>query len=443
MNRAEFLLAALAAPLLPKLLETSPAATTRHFVSRPDLKPPVLTVTHGTTLQPIFLAPSSGPGQRGALIADAQGDVIWFHPTPHVTVTDFKVQRYRGRPVLTWWEGKVVKGIGDGEWVVADESYRELARFGRGGDLHEFVISPENTALVLRNEIVPWRSGTLVVGVVDELELPSGRRIRTWKSIDHVPVDETAIRAAPGPRFDYFHINSIDVDADGDLIVSARNTWAAYKIDRASGRVKWRLGGKRSDFQLGPGARFYWQHDVRHHANGLVTVFDNAAAPAEEPQSRALTLQLRGRRATLLRADAHTPERVLSHFMGNAQLLPDGHMFVGWGGSPYITEFAANGAIVFDAHLPRGGESYRAFRFPWSAKPTEPPALVAANGALHASWNGATDVAAWRLLDGSGQTVQRTGFETVLHTSASSAAVAALAANGAELGRSKAVRTVA
>lgn len=430
MNRAEFLrragAAALTAPLLPELLRAAP---TQRFVSRPDLRPPLFTVTHGTTQDYVFLAPSSGPGQRGALIVDAGGEVVWFHPTPGRTVTDFKVQRLHGRPVLTWWEGKVVKGIGDGEYVVVDDAYRELARFGRGGDLHEFLISPENTALVLRNEIVPWRGGTVVGGVVEERELPSGRLMRRWRSLDHVPVEETTIRGRPGPRFDYFHVNSVDVDADGDLIVSARNTWAAYKIDRHSGAIKWRLGGKRSDFAMGPGTHFYWQHDVRAHAGGLLTVFDNAAAPAEEPQSRALVLRLSGRRATLVRADVHKPERVLSHFMGNAQLLSNGHMFVGWGGSPFVTEFDAKAAIVFDAHLPRGGESYRAFRFPWTARPHDSPRLVAG----YASWNGATEVASWRV-EGSGQIVPRTGFETRLPSNARS--VAALDAAGATLGRS-------
>jgi hypothetical protein len=167
---------------------------------------------------------------------------------------------------------------------------------------------------------------------------------------------------------------------------------------------------------------------VRAHANGIVTVFDNAASPAEEPQSRALTLRLRNKTATLVRADVHKPERVLSHFMGNAQLLANGHMFVGWGGSPYVTEFDAHGAIVFDAHLPRGGESYRAFRFPWTAKPHDAPRLV--DG--YVSWNGATDVASWRVED-TGQIVPRSGFETRLPPGAH--AVTALDANGRELGR--------
>ena len=306
----------------------------RRFASRPDLKPPAITVlqrAHRTAGGLVFVAPSSGPGQRGAMIFDDAGELVWFHPVAHKAATDFKVGLYHGKPVLTWWEGTVVNGLADGEWVVLDSSYRELARFsaadGRRSDLHELVVTPHDTALVTSNETAVWnlasvggnRHGQVVGGVVQELELPSGRLIWEWRSLEHVAVDETEIKGKPGPRFDYFHINSIDVAPDGNLIVSARNTWAAYKVSRRTGRILWRLGGKRSDFTLGRGARFEWQHDVREHAHGLVSLFDNAAAPQEEPQSRALILVLDTKRmhASLEHAYAHRPNRVLAHFLGS------------------------------------------------------------------------------------------------------------------------------
>jgi len=435
-------------------------ANVRRFVSRPDLVPPVVTVLKRTAAADrglVLLAPSSGPGQRGALIVDDAGEPVWFHPVRHKAVTDFKVQNLHGKPVLTWWEGKAVHGLGDGEWVVLDASYRELARFstarGLHGDLHELTITPWNTALVTSNEVKAWdlRSvggssrGHVVGGVVQELALPGGRLLWEWHSLDHVDVAETEIRAKPGPRFDYFHINSIDVAPDGHVIVSARNTWAAYKIDRHTGRVLWRLGGKRSDFTLGRGAGFEWQHDVREHAHGLVSVFDNAAAPQEEPQSRALLLALDTKRkhVSLVRAFTHRPQRVLSHFLGNTQLLDGGGVFVGWGGSPYVTEFDRSGAIVFDARLPTGGQSYRAFRFPWTGRPADRPAAVVRAGALYASWNGATAVASWQLRENGrvSRTVRRTGFETALPLSAQSgtADVVALDAGGNPLGTSSPV----
>jgi hypothetical protein len=356
-----------------------------------------------------------------------------------------------------------VDGLGAGEWVVVDTSYRELARFstarGLHGDLHEFVITPQNTALVTSNEVRTWdltsvggsRRGRIVGGVVQELALPGGRLIWEWRSLDHVAVAETEIKARPGPRFDYFHINAIDIAPDGNLIVSARNTWAAYKIRRPSGRVVWRLGGKRSDFAIGRGARFEWQHDVREHADGLVSVFDNAAAPQEEPQSRALLLALdtRRTRVSLLRAYTHRPQRVLSHFLGNTQLLENGDVFVGWGGSPYVTEFDRNGSIVFDARLPRGGQSYRAFRFRWVARPLDRPSVAVRDGRLHVTWNGATEVASWQVREGGTasdlrptQQVPRTGFETTVTpaTSARAADVVARDAAGAQLGSSSVVR---
>jgi outer membrane protein assembly factor BamB len=407
----------------------------------------------------LFLAPSSGPGQRGAMILDDSGGLVWFHPVGHRTVTDFKVALLHGKPVLTWWEGKVVRGLGNGEWVVVDSSYRELARFsaarGLPGDLHEHVLTPAGTALVTSNEITVSdlrrvggrRRGHAVGGVVQELSVPDGRLLWEWRSLDHVGVEETMLKGKPGPRFDYFHVNSVDVDADGNLLVSARNTWAAYKLDRRTGRVLWRLGGKRSDFRMGSGTRFEWQHDVRRHADGLVSVFDNAAAPREATESRAVLLALDAnrKRATLVRQYRHRPAPVLSHYMGNAQVLENGHVLVGWGGSPYVTEFARDGTIVFDARLPRGGQSYRAFRFAWVGRPATRPSLARRGGALHASWNGATEVASWQLLEGPSTsalrrsvTVPRAGFETVLRPAvgARRAAVVALDRAGAPLGRS-------
>jgi len=448
LTRTQFLAGAAAAVALAARLPDFAFAAgenVQHFVSRPDLKPPVVTV-RGTTRNFVFVAPSSGPGPNGAMILDGRGDLVWFHPTPGIATTDFKVQQLHGKPVLTWWEGKDADGMGNGQWVVVDSAYRTLARVdaarGLHADLHDFQLTPHGTALGLSNETVAWRHGTLIGGVVQELALPGGGLLHEWRSVQHVEPDETAIRAKPGPRFDYFHINSVDVAADGNLIVSARNTWAAYKLAWPSGRIIWRLGGKRSDFTLGAGARFWWQHDVRQHPSGILSVFDNGAAPAEELQSRAILLNLdeRRRHASLVRAYTHRPERVLSHFMGNMQLLADGHAFVGWGGSPFLTEFARDGSIAFDALLPAGGQSYRAFRSPWIGRPSGDPAVAATGGLVYASWNGATEVASWQLVEDGrvSQTVPRSGFETTLRPSAASKhiAVTALDTRGATLGRS-------
>lgn len=441
-------------------------ANLQRFVSRPDLKPPRITIVQparSTAGGYVFLAPSSGPGQRGPMILDDAGELVWFRPLDGPTATDFKVSLYRGEPVLTWWEGKSSNhGLPEGEWVVADASYRELARFtaadGRDADLHELTIGPSGTAFVTSYEVVTRNlsstggsvRGRVIGGIVQELELPRGRLLWEWRSLDHVAVDES--HAKVGPRFDYFHVNSIDVDAAGDLLVSARNTWAVYKVDGRTGRVVWRLGGRRSDFELGRGLFFAWQHDARWHDGGrIISLFDNGAAPAVESQSSALVLALdaQRRRATLVRRYRHLPPQS-AKFMGNAQLLPGGDVFVGWGSRPFVTEFGSDGGVHFDARLPHGGESYRTFRFPWVGRPHDAPVVaVAPGGALYASWNGATEIAAWRLLEGAAATgleatatVPRRGFETALgdtRTTTRFAAVVAVDRNGAPLGTSRTI----
>jgi hypothetical protein len=407
----------------------------RRFVSRPDLKPPAMTVLRdrgGTAPGLLFLAPSSGPGQRGTLIADDRGEPLWFHPTTPVTAMNLRAARYRGEPVLTWWEGKTERGLGQGSHVILDRSYRVVERFpaghGRPSDLHELLLTPRGTAIVTAWETATRnltgaggsRRGTVIGGVVQELDLPSGKVLFEWRSLDHVPLEESHARI--GPRFDYFHVNSVELDGDGNFVVSARNTWTVYKIDRRTGRVLWRLGGKRSDFAMGPGTRFAWQHDARMHGPGRISIFDNATATRKGSASKALVLDLdlRRMRATLRRAYRHAPA-LHAWAMGSAQLLPNGNLLAGWGTEPYLTEYGPTGAVLFDAKLPHGGQSYRALRFPWVGRPSIPPRLVAQGGRLYVSWNGTTETASWRLDSGgdagslqAGDTTPRRGFETVL-----------------------------
>src|SRR5262249_38753580 len=146
---------------------------------------------------------------------------------------------------------------------------------------------------------------------------------------------------------------------------------------RKDGHVVWRLGGSKSDFRMGRGATFAWQHDARFHDEGrLVSIFDNAVGPGRPNQSRAIVLELdeKRRRATLVQEYTHSPA-LHPRALGNAQLLSNGDSLVGWGTEPYITEYAADGTVRYDARLPHAGQSYRAFRFPWVGLPAEPPTL--------------------------------------------------------------------
>jgi hypothetical protein len=434
--------------------------------SRPDLRIPALTVLRrdpGASVDPIFIAPYNAPrGQAGTVIVGGDGQPIWENPLAGMVSTDFRVQSYRGGPVLTWWEGGIELGHGVGEYVIADAAYRTIRRVqaarGLRGDLHEFVLTARGTALltsyVVRkadlSAVGGSREGTIQDAIFQELDLTTGKVLIEWHSLEHIPLEESY--APVGADWDFFHVNSVDLDTDGNFLVSSRSTHTVYKIDR-SGAIRWRLGGKRGDFSMGEGSNFAWQHDVRRQPDGTLTVFDNGATPAVERLSRGLILELdeHAMTATLLHQYTHPP--ILAGSQGSVQLLANGNVFVGWGEVPRVSEFDRSGRLLFDAILGRKYQSYRAFRLPWSGRPAEAPALALSGGNAYASWNGATDVHEWRLLAGGPSGALRPvastrahGFESVLPITAAAGpqfAVRALAADGSALGQSSTVAQVA
>lgn len=457
----------------------------QHFRSRPDLQPPTVTVTThaaGTDSGELFIAPYSGPGQYGPMILDEDGALLWFKPlSPAGTrAADFRMQQYEGKPVLTWWQDPLIAGGQSkaGE-VIADSSYRQIAvvRAGNGyqPDLHEFQITPQGTGLITvfagidcdLSSVGGPRDAAVADTLMQEIDLKTGLVMFEWHSLDHVSLADSYAsgrRSSQTTPFDYFHINSIDVQQDGDLLLDARNTWAAYDVDPQTGRVRWQLGGKHSSFAMGPGTRPAWQHDARQQPDGTITIFDNGATPAVHTQSRAIAVRLdpQHRTATLVRDDQHPAKPLVAGSQGNVQALADGAWMVGWGEVPYFSEYSASGQLLLDAHLPAAYESYRAYRLPWSGHPTNSPALAAVRSSsagagagvgatVYASWNGATDVASWRVLGGpspAGLTpaasAPKSGFETAIAlprvAAGSYVQAQALDASGAVVGVSAAKR---
>jgi hypothetical protein len=433
------------------------------FHSRADLKIPSLTVSTreaGISEDPIFISPYNSPtGQPGAVITDNSGEPIWEHPLPANVIMNFHPQVYRGSPVLTWWEGSIELGHGIGEYVIADAAYRTIRRvqaaYGHHGDLHEFVITPRDTALLTTYEVRHadlravggTRHDTIQDAIFQEIDLATGRVLLEWHSFDSIALEESY--SPVEANWDFFHINSVDLDSDGNYLVSGRSTHTVYKIDR-SGEILWRLGGKRSDFAMGPGSTFAWQHHARRQLDGTLTIFDNGSTPAVEPRSRGLILDVDEQEMTTSLLHPYTHAKILSGSQGSVQLLPGGNVFIGWGEVPRISEFAEDGRLLFDALLGVDYESYRAFRSPWSGRPADAPAMAleGRTGALtaYASWNGATEVHTWRLLAGRLPTDLRpvaatraAGFESELRTGARMPwyAVQALDRRGAVLGRSE------
>jgi hypothetical protein len=440
--RAPIMRALLAALVLAAVLQGSAVAAPPGPVVAPGLvpTPPPLSILQASPAASdgyAFIAPklagASGGGVQGPEIVDERGRPVWFDAVHgDEQATDFRVQSYRGRPVLTWWQGSNHEGPGHGQGVdyVVDSSYRIVATVvagnGLDADSHELRLTDRGTALITAYHVVPRdlsafggpANGSVYDGIVQEIDVASGRVLLEWHSLDHVPLSDSFApvpRAADSP-WDYFHINAVNPDEDGNLLVSARHTWTVYDLDRRTGAVRWRLGGKHSDFALGDGVQFSWQHNPLPAGEDTIRIFDNASNGTPLlPASRVIWVRLdeRRRRAELVRSLVH-PAGLSAASQGNAQDLGHGRTFVGWGQLGRISELDADGRLLFDAQLPAGYDDYRAYRARWTGTPaTRPTARVEAGGAtVHAIWNGATEVRRW-VVQGIGARVRRHGLRPI------------------------------
>jgi Arylsulfotransferase (ASST) len=421
------------------------------YHSEPNLRPPVVQVARRPPNpgdERFVITEAHGRGQQGPMIMDRAGELRWFHPvsdhgTTRRRVMNVRVQRYRDRPVLSFWVGRLVANHGAGHYELYDERYRKVAEVhgadGMKGDLHEFLITPQDTALfttygVAHGEIPNGhggsRRGPYWYCCCQEVDIASGRLLLQWRSDTELPVSGShhGLPRRRSTPWDYFHMNSINIDpSDGNLIISSRNLWQIYKVDRATGETLWRLGGETSEFEIEQRAKFAFQHHVTPHGGGVYTIFDNEAGPpAQATQSRALVVAVDEERRTVrFLREYHHVAPLLSSALGSVEPLDDGGVFVGWGRLSWFTEWDRDGAIVLDARMPPGIHSYRAFLDRWHGMPEQPPKFVVrrigGRSTLYVSWNGATVHRRWRVLGGSSSgllseiaDVGASGFETAI-----------------------------
>jgi hypothetical protein len=455
------------------------------FHTEKELHPPAIEVgtgpAKGTSPGFIFLTPRTADPDRasGPTILDARGRMVWFLPRPGRVTSDLHAQVLKGNPVLTWGERAPVVSppaifTADPKelfFVVADQSYNPFLRVraigdGVGTDMHEFVITKRNTALLLAFRIVDRdlstvggsSQGRVVDSIVQEIDLTSGKLLFNWSAAEHIPLSDAMFElpASDNP-WEAYHANSISETADGNLLVSMRHTSAVYKIDRKTGDVIWTLGGKSSDFEMGVGTTFYFQHDAQPLGDGKLLVFDNGATYEDHRSrfSRVKILKLDGaaKTATLVKDIVHD-RAVLAVSQGGARRLKNGNIFVGWGNRQWFSEYTPEGQQLFDGEFPSVAyQSYRAFKDDWTGQPKTKPAVVAdrtrGRTLIWVSWNGATDVASWKVLGGPSVTTlkplgsgDRIGFETRLDVAAAPAVVRVQAVDkkGKVLGTSAAVR---
>jgi hypothetical protein len=339
----------------------------------------------------IFIAPVGGSA-TGPEIVSNTGRVIWFHAVPAgESATDFRTQTYQGKPVLTWWQGTGFGGPSTGTDYIYNDRYQQIAEVkagnGYSADGHEFLITPWNTALIVAYAMTTANltaiggpaDQAVIDGIVQEIDISTGQVLFQWNSADHVPYrdSETPLPASAGVPWDWFHINAVHLDTDGNLLIDSRYTSTVYKVSPRTGKIIWELGGKQSTFKLKAapgqvldraGEIFADQHDPEAIGNGEYTLFDNEVGPSGTllPYSRVVTVQLdlATKVATLVRS-VRQPEGMQAGAEGNAQTTRNGDLFVGWGALPYISEFSPSGQLLFNAELADGASSYRAYRLPW------------------------------------------------------------------------------
>jgi Arylsulfotransferase (ASST) len=456
----------------PPLITTEPLAPPNftRYVSRPDLTPVAVEISAspeflalGSKAGYIFCAPkapvAANPGTAtaagygsfppggtpGLMILDTSGELVWFKPLPGANEVpfNFRAQTYKGKPTLTWFQGAVIDAHGQGHYVLADSTYQPIGQVLSTGypcDLHEFIVTPEDTALhTAYDDNTLQRNGTPVfIGHALEVDIATNDLIFDWASYPAVGLDLSYTQPTHGHN-DYFHINSIDLwpGPNRDLLISSRATCAIYLVDRQTKQVVWQLGGKKSDFAMGPGSQFWYQHDARAlvDSSGL-SLFDDASQPCPEKfaSGKVLDLDLEAMSATLRHRYLHTDGEINTPSQGNCQVLPGGGHVVGWGFRPYFSVYASSsqstlGApLILDGRFPEGAASYRTFMFDWKGNPPESemavvvrPADVAGRLTAWVSWNGATEVLAWRVNGGPSPgallplvTAPKVGFETAI-----------------------------
>lgn len=379
--------------------------------------------------------------EPGAVILDNKGELVWRRTGSQTDQNDVRPQMYRGERFLTFQmdgpDGDKEKGY----WYMLDETYtiRYQIRPGNGfphADMHEFQITDDDTALIITTIPTAYDLSS-IGGPVDgwiqddffqELDIETGEVLFQWSSADHFPANTTMeaqdnCRVDPFARFagcgddadtafDYFHLNSVWKDSQGNYLISARNIWGISYIDGKTGDVLWTLGaGSVNDFDDlsgGLATDFAWQHHARWIEEGRVlSFFDNhyhRIGDAYGPSgARVVELDLANRTVSLRHLYEH-PDHIKPESQGNAQRLDNGNVMVGWGSSGAFTEFAADGEVLCDGRF--GAEaafefspvsSYRVFRGAWTGVPSYPPSVAVVGNKAYVSWNGATEVERWQV----------------------------------------------
>ncbi|RMZ76557.1 hypothetical protein DV737_g4751, partial [Chaetothyriales sp. CBS 132003] len=478
MGTFAFFSAFLALATLPPTLGQGHAPTSTNqtgplsqYKSRPDIYAPAFNITiydeQAVTPGYIFIAPYQ-TFQAGLYIYDNHGNLVYsgFAGAGGGTSHNFHVCNVNGTDNLCYITGAQNVGYLRGYGVIMDNTLTAVTSVKSGGgisnfDEHEFNIVDDARNVLMTSytpepfDLTNWGvttgQGWVMNNYFQKLELGTNRLLYEWSAMDHIPIDETTVvpnstevsgtGLNPTSPWDWFHINSVDQNADGDYLISARHVSTIYKISGQTGSVIWRLGGKRSDFSFPEHQNFTFQHDARWREENatttIISLFDNGSNGYNNTKrySSGLILKLDHTDNSVTFLHQYVcPNQLLSTSQGNLQLLgPNSawdraNTFHGWGSNAYISEYLNNGTMVQSGFFAATGTmNYRAFKYNYTMNPTDAPALYtfartnSSHTVYYMSWNGATRVASWRMYGAASRNgpwmvidvTQKDGFETM------------------------------
>ena len=382
------------------------------------------------------------------LIVDGKGELVYYKYIG--TCRDLGVDFRPQADGLTYWQGMLTGqgGIAAGQVYRLNSSYQETAVYTATDaylDNHEFHLLPDGGMLVLyyvpvlvgTGGTIPQESKTATM--IREFDA-SGNKVFEWRSNDHLPFSDAQDQFLASQ--DYLHTNAIEIDHDGNLLLSHRHFNEVTKIDRKTGATIWRLGGKGNQFALTNSTRWFsYQHDIRRLSNGNISLFDNGNNLSPQ-YSRYVEYAIDEQTKTItqVREIRHVPD-VYSFAMGSARNLPNGHVLIGWGstGAPAASEYNKNNKLIFELSLPPMAGNYRALSADrWIGQPATSPAITKIDGTLYYTWNGATEVVGYRVY-GNGKLrryLPKSGFEVADRDSSCVIRIEAIDQEGAVLGES-------
>ena len=340
-----------------------------------------------------FSQDTSSPYHSYLMILDNSGSPV-FYKKMYAPCFDFKMQP---NGTITYYDQSRRK------FFAMNTSFAIVDSFAcKGGyvtDLHELRVMPDGHIFMLGDDIetvdmsqvIPGGNpAAAVTGIIIQEQDKNRNVVFQWRSWDHFQITDATHEDLTAAKIDYVHSNAIDIDPDGNILLSSRHLDEITKININTGDIIWRLGGKNNQFNfVNDDIGFSHQHAIRRLPNGDIVLFDdgNYHTPSF---SRGVEYNLDevNKTATLVWQYRNNPD-IYGFAMGYVQRLDDGSSLIGWGAAnPSVTEVKPDGTVALELSLPQNVWSYRAYKLPLvlltSLKGGE---TLAANSTQDITWN--------------------------------------------------------